>query len=115
LHWHAVFNYILQFLYMGCQCKQLPIEGDAQGGVDPLKSSISGHSAGAHLCAEVLAHDWRERCIDPGFIAGAVMIRGVFDPGSAIRTTVNVELKLTREIAERRNVGKRVPLVNCPS
>ena len=28
---HAVFNYILQFLYMGCQCKQLPIDKDAQG------------------------------------------------------------------------------------
>ena len=28
---HAVFNYILQFLYMGCQWKQLPIEKDAQG------------------------------------------------------------------------------------
>ena len=28
---HAVFNYILQSLYMGCQWKQLPIEKDAQG------------------------------------------------------------------------------------
>jgi transposase len=28
---HVVFNYILQFLYMGCQWKQLPIEKDAQG------------------------------------------------------------------------------------
>ena len=28
---HAVFNYILQFLYMGCQWKQLPIDKDAQG------------------------------------------------------------------------------------
>jgi len=28
---HAIFNYILQFLYMGCQWKQLPIKKDAQG------------------------------------------------------------------------------------
>ena len=28
---HAIFNYILQFLYMGCQWKQLPIDQDAQG------------------------------------------------------------------------------------
>ena len=28
---HAIFNYILQFLYMGCRWKQLPIEKDAQG------------------------------------------------------------------------------------
>ena len=28
---HAVFNYILQVLYMGCQWKQLPIVKDAQG------------------------------------------------------------------------------------
>ena len=32
---HAVFNYILlQFLYMGCQWKQLPIDRDAQGNTE---------------------------------------------------------------------------------
>jgi transposase len=28
---HAVFNYILQSLYLGCQWKELPIEKDQEG------------------------------------------------------------------------------------
>ena len=87
----------------------------ADYGGDPMKISISGHSAGAHLCAEALAVDWRERNIDPAFISGAVMISGIYDPNPAIRTTVNAELNLTPEIADRHNVEARSPLVNCPT
>lgn len=87
----------------------------AEHGGNPQQISISGHSAGAHLCAEILAVDWQERGIDPGFIVGAVLISGIFDPAPAIRTSVNAELNLTDEIAERHNVEKREPLVNCPS
>ncbi len=28
---HTLFNYILQSLYLGCQCKELPIEKDQEG------------------------------------------------------------------------------------
>lgn len=28
---HAIFNYILKFLYLGCQWKELPIEKDKKG------------------------------------------------------------------------------------
>jgi hypothetical protein len=28
---HALFNYILKLLYMGCQWKELPIEKDKEG------------------------------------------------------------------------------------
>jgi arylformamidase len=87
----------------------------ADYGGDPMKISISGHSAGAHLCAEALAVDWRERGIDPTFLAGAVMISGIFDPNPAIRTTVNAELNLTPEVTDRHNVEARSPLVNCPT
>jgi len=31
LSFHAIFNYILCLLYLGCQWKQLPIEKDRQG------------------------------------------------------------------------------------
>ena len=37
-------------------------------GGDSMRIGLSGHSAGAHLCAEILAVDWRERDIDPSFI-----------------------------------------------
>jgi transposase len=31
LNWHAIFDYILRSLYLGCQWKELPIEKDRQG------------------------------------------------------------------------------------
>jgi transposase len=31
LSFHAIFNYILRLLYLGCQWKELPIENDSQG------------------------------------------------------------------------------------
>nr|WP_277614027.1 alpha/beta hydrolase [Roseomonas rosea] len=83
-------------------------------GGDPLAISLSGHSAGAHLCAAVLAADWSARGLDPAFLRGAVMISGIFDPGRAIGTTVNQDLRLTPEIAERHNLEHRAPSAGCP-
>src|SRR5260370_17207079 len=31
LNWHAIFNYILRSLYLGCQWKELPIGKDRHG------------------------------------------------------------------------------------
>src|SRR4051794_96348 len=50
----------------------------AEYGGAPKRVSFSGHSAGAHLCAEALATDWRARGVDPGCFQGAVMISGIF-------------------------------------
>lgn len=86
----------------------------ADYGGDPARTSMSGHSAGAHLCAEILAVDWRARGLDPASFIGAVLISGIFDPAAAIRTSVNAELNLTPEIAARRNVEARPPHVACP-
>ncbi|WP_198023891.1 alpha/beta hydrolase [Chelativorans sp. J32] len=86
----------------------------AEHGGDPMRISLSGHSAGAHLVAEVLAADWQARNLDPAFITGAVAVSGIYDPEPAMLTTVNEQLRLTREIAARHNVEKRPPLVKCP-
>jgi arylformamidase len=83
-------------------------------GGDPRQLSLSGHSAGAHLVAEILAADWASRGLDPGAITGAMLISGIFDPAPALLTSVNAELRLTPEIAERHNVEARPPLVRCP-
>lgn len=85
----------------------------AYGG-DPSRISMSGHSAGAHLCAEILAVDWRARGLDPASFSGAVLISGIFDPEPAVRTSVNAELQLTPDICARRNVEARTPHVACP-
>jgi arylformamidase len=86
----------------------------ADYGGDPQCISLSGHSAGAHLCAEALATNWRARGIDSVSFRGAVLISGIFDPEPTIRTTVNAQLNLDRDIAARHNVEVRPPLVDCP-
>jgi arylformamidase len=82
-------------------------------GGDPARVSLSGHSAGAHLVAEVLAADWAGGA-DAGFIRGAIMVSGIYDPAPAQLTTVNAQLNLTPEIIARRNVERREPKVQCP-
>jgi arylformamidase len=83
-------------------------------GGDKMAVSLSGHSAGGHLVAEILAADWEKRGIDPAFIVGAVAVSGIYDPSPAIQITVNEQLRLTPEIADRHNVEVRPPLVKCP-
>ncbi|MBB4053958.1 arylformamidase [Devosia subaequoris] len=83
-------------------------------GGDEKMISLSGHSAGAHLVAEVLATDWKARGIDPSCFVGAVAVSGIFDPAPAALTTVNTQLNLTPETIANRNVETRTPLVKCP-
>ena len=77
-------------------------------GGDPARISLSGHSAGAHLVAEILA-------AGPASVQGAVMVSGIYDPAPAMRTTVNAELNLTPEIIGRHDVATRPPTVHCPT
>lgn len=87
----------------------------ARFGGDSNRISLSGHSAGAHLAAECMAHDWAAEGVDPGFMVGAVMISGIYDPRPVMRTTVNAEVRLTEEIAQRRDVERRQVQVKCPA
>jgi arylformamidase len=84
-------------------------------GGDPSRISLSGHSAGAHLAAEILAHDWAAHGVNPGFLTGAVMISGIYDPRPVMRTSVNAEVRLTEEIALRRDVERRPVKAICPT
>ena len=81
----------------------------------PGPISLSGHSAGAHLVAEIIAADWPARGIDPGRFTGAVMVSGIFDPSPAMHTTVDAQLRLTPEMCARRNLEQRAPLLRCPA
>jgi arylformamidase len=84
-------------------------------GADPGRISLSGHSAGAHLVAECMAHDWSAKGVDPSFIIGAVLISGIYDPRPVMGTSVNAEVRLTEEIAMRRDVERRPVFAGCPS
>jgi len=84
-------------------------------GADPRRISVSGHSAGAHLVAEILAADWPARGVDATALTGTTMVSGIFDPTPAIATSVNADLRLNAEIAARHNMEDRAPRVHCPT
>lgn len=84
-------------------------------GGDPDRITISGHSAGAHLCSAALATDWSARGLAANLIKGAVLISGIFDPAPAVRTTVNAELNLTPELIARHNYESHPPKCQCPT
>ena len=83
-------------------------------GGDPDRLTLSGHSAGAHLCAIALAHDWTAAGLPADVIKGAVPVSGIFDPEPAMHTTVNAEIGLTAEVARRNNALRLAPRVRCP-
>ena len=83
-------------------------------GGDPDRLTLSGHSAGAHLCAMALAHDWQAAGLPEDAIKGAVPISGIFDPEPAMHTSVNAEIGLTEAIARRNDALRLTPKVRCP-
>ncbi|EAR50242.1 putative esterase [Oceanicola granulosus HTCC2516] len=76
-------------------------------GGDAERITLSGHSAGAHLGAAILADAGLAE--KPAGLRGAVLTSGIFDPRPAIGTSVNAELGLTEEIAARNDMQARPP------
>ena len=66
-------------------------------GVDPARLTISGHSAGAHLCAMLLATDWPALGLPPDIIKGALLISGIYDLEPIRLSYVDLPLRLTAE------------------
>lgn len=64
-------------------------------GGDPDRLYLVGHSAGAHLCAMALAHDWAEAREVGGAIAGACLISGVYDLEPVLSISVNALIRAT--------------------
>jgi arylformamidase len=55
---------------------------------------ISGHSAGGHLAACMLATDWRVFDAPEGLVTAAYAISGLFDLPPLVKTSINNALKL---------------------
>jgi arylformamidase len=57
---------------------------------------MSGHSAGGHLAACMLATDWRafDASLPEGLVTAAYTISGLFDLGPLVKTSVNRALRL---------------------
>ena len=78
-------------------------------GGDPNRLYVSGNSAGGHLTAMALAHDWTAAGLPADIIKGAMPVTGVFDCEPVPDITVNEQVRLDRESARRLS-----PLRNPP-
>lgn len=84
-------------------------ERAASLGCDPRRVTWSGHSAGAHLVGMAVADPAVAR-----WIAGAVLVSGVFDLVPLLGTTIGDEVGLTAESAERLSPVASVPRLDVP-
>jgi len=75
---------------------------------------VSGHSAGGHLTAALLATPWSRLQFDPSRIAGAVPISGIVDFGPLSRHTFNSDLRLDAAQVEQLDLRSRRPTVPAP-
>jgi arylformamidase len=86
----------------------------ADHGGDPARITLSGHSAGAHLAAAVLATDWTARGHPADGVAGAVLLSGIYDPAPAALTSVDADIRLTPDLIARHDYERLPPRVRCP-
>jgi len=72
----------------------------AEWGGDAEAIYISGNSAGAHLGAMMLAHDWEGEGLPADLIKGAALLTGVYDPEPVLGISVNEVIGLTVEMLD---------------
>jgi arylformamidase len=68
---------------------------------DPDRIYVTGHSAGGHLTATTIGHDWRADDLPASLVKGAVPISGIFDLHPIRRTSINDDARLDRAAADR--------------
>ncbi len=85
----------------------------AYGG-DPAKIYICGVSAGGHLVAMALAHDWEGEGLPRHTIKGCVAISGVYDLDAVLHVGVNSQIRLTPQTARENSPLINPPLPNAP-
>ena len=84
---------------------------------DGSRLHISGHSAGGHLAAMILATDWpgyTEGRIQAGFVRSMAAISGLFDLEVLCSTFLNVDLRLDALTAARNSPVKLAPFTPEP-
>ncbi len=77
-------------------------------GAGPTRLIAVGHSAGAHLAAELALTDWAARGVPTGAIAGVMALSGVYDLEPLIATPLNDKLRLDIAAARAASPIRRV-------
>jgi arylformamidase len=83
-------------------------------GANPSKIFVAGHSAGGHLTAMALAHDWAKEGMPADLIKGAVATSGVYDLDMVMEISVQEQVRMTPEIATQNGPFHNPPHVKCP-
>jgi arylformamidase len=83
-------------------------------GGDPAKVYVSGHSAGGHLTALALTHDWTKAGVPQDCLKGAVATSGVFDLDIVMKISVQEQVRMTPEVAKLNSPFENPPRVKCP-
>jgi len=83
-------------------------------GGNPTKLYVSGHSAGGHLTAMALAHDWAKHGLPEDIIKGAVATSGVYDLEMVMKISVQEQVRMTPETAKVNSPMLNPPQVKCP-
>ncbi|MBT5676026.1 MAG: alpha/beta hydrolase [Rhodospirillaceae bacterium] len=78
-------------------------------GGDPKRIHVSGHSAGGHLTGMMLSTDWAARGLPCLALAGGIPISGIFDLMPILQTSINDDVRLDEESAERNSPMTFVP------
>lgn len=73
----------------------------ADYGGDPNRLFVSGSSAGGHVAALLIAHDWAADGLPEDMINGAALITGVYDAEPVLQISVNREIRLDAVAARR--------------
>lgn len=83
-------------------------------GGDPSRLYLCGSSAGAHLVAMALSHDWEKEGLPRHLIKGAVAISGVYDLDAVLHVSVNEEIRLNPQSARENSPFLHPPLPHTP-
>ncbi|HEV8725583.1 MAG TPA: alpha/beta hydrolase [Candidatus Binatia bacterium] len=83
-------------------------------GANPAKVFVAGHSAGGHLTAMALAHDWAKEGMPADLIKGAVATSGVYDLDMVMEISVQEQVRMTPEIAKQNSPLLHPARVKCP-
>lgn len=78
-------------------------------GGDARRIYLAGHSAGAHLAAMLLAHDWTADGLPADLIKGAGCLSGIYEPEVVLRISVNADVRLDEAMARRNDCVAHPP------